>query len=120
LSLLRTGVAMTSNDKFVEAFKEVVRTAKDCGITEDELSALLRILSGEEKEMKQPIAWHETNLRNRMLHARALEREIQSKNEDLKRMQLEIMQLQHQISMAKMMGKDGFDEERFLKKKGDR
>jgi len=67
--------------------------------------------------MKHPIEWHENRLTNRMSY-------LDRQRDKLNRLQVEIDRLiddnnhlSMQISIARQRGKDGFDEDRFLKMK---
>ena len=66
---------------------------------------------------KQPIAWHEQCLANRISHARRMYDAYIQAQTDYGNARQACLKLEQQIKIAKARGMDGFDAERFGKKK---
>ena len=67
--------------------------------------------------MKHPIEWHEQRLINRNAHLDRQRDELDRLQSNIERLEDENNHLAMQIGIARQRGKDGFDEDRFLKKK---
>ena len=66
--------------------------------------------------MKMSIFWHEECLKNMISNAEKKEEQLKRMSDDLLRTRDEISFLEQQIKEAKKKHKDGFDNERFLRK----
>lgn len=67
--------------------------------------------------MKMPIEWHEECLVNHHASLNRIKQEFKRHEENLLRATSEYEFRKLQIEEAKRQGKDGFDSERFLKKR---
>jgi uncharacterized protein (DUF3084 family) len=68
------------------------------------------------EHMKMPITWHENNLKNRRSSLQRKTEELQRLQASIDASEKELVELEAQIVYAKRLGKDGFDEEKFMKK----
>lgn len=66
---------------------------------------------------KQPIAWHEDNLKNFTVYLEAKKKQLESLQREVDRMKSEKDFRTIQIAMAKEKKLDSFDGDRFLVKK---
>ena len=68
--------------------------------------------------MKRPIEWHENDLKTAMAYHAELYDAMISAIQNFERSSDEIKFMDMQIEEAKRQGKDGFDADKFLKKRG--
>ena len=65
--------------------------------------------------MKFLISWHEDCLRNSRLFLERKKEQLEDLKHEVENLEFELDFRQKQISRAKMLKKDGYDEERFMK-----
>lgn len=68
--------------------------------------------------MKMPIEWHKENLKNQIIFLNNKIAELHALQNDINRIKEQVAFQEEQIKEAIKRNKDGFDAERFLKKKG--
>lgn len=68
--------------------------------------------------MKFPISWHEECLKNAEYYLRQVRARALKCVADYRRQREEIRQQRAQLEEAKRRGLDGYDRERFMKKRG--
>ena len=67
--------------------------------------------------MKMPMAWHEECLRNQRTHYERELARLKVMQDELERTRVDINIYEYQIAKAKEQGKDGFDREKFNRKR---
>lgn len=70
--------------------------------------------------MKMPITWYENNIKNMKKNLQQLLCEHHKMEVTMGMARSEIAILEDQIRAAKEQGKDGFDQDKFLKKRANR
>ena len=67
--------------------------------------------------MKMPVTWHEENLKNFRSSLERKRKEFASLQNDVERMEKEAAFRESQINRAWALGKDSYDEDKFMQKK---
>ena len=67
--------------------------------------------------MKMPIAWHERNLENRKITLMRKEASLEILQKEINQIEDDINNLARQIIKAEQTGKEGFDSDRYLKRR---
>ena len=68
--------------------------------------------------MKMPIEWHENCVKNQKAYREKVKDGMDQTIRDYQRLCADIDKKEQQIKEAKRQGKDGFDADKFLKKRG--